>query len=94
MAQPKVVEVDYYQLVEQIKRASDASCLIERKDKERWKTYITEHNVRETSLEAFGKVKFMAGTPVLVAIDMGESFDGCYVFSKEDEAAMKWEAGG
>ena len=74
-------------------RASDASRLIERKDKVKWKAYITEHKVRETSLEAFGKVKFMAGKPVLVAIDMGESFDGCYVYSKEDEAAMKWEAG-
>ena len=93
MGQPKIVEVDYYQLVERMKRASNANRLIEKKDKERWKAYITEHNVRETSLQAFGKVKFMSGPPQLVAIDMGETWDGCYAFSKADEAALKWEPG-
>jgi hypothetical protein len=93
MGQPRIVEVDYYQLVEKMKRASDAKCLIERKDKERWNAYIAEHGVRETSLEAFGKVKFMAGKPQLVAIDQGGTWDGCYVYSSEDEAALKWDPG-
>ncbi len=91
MAQASIVEVDYYQLVEKMKRAADANCLIERKDKEKWKAYISEHGVRDTSLEAFGKVKFMSGKPQLIAINQGdEAWDGCYVFSKEDEAALKW----
>ena len=93
MGQARIVEVDYYQLVEKMKRASDAKRLIEKKDKEKWKAYITEHKVRETSLQAFGKVKFMSGPPRLVAIDLGESWDGCYAFSKEDEAALKWDPG-
>jgi hypothetical protein len=92
MAQARIVEVDYYQLVEKMKRAADKKCLIERKDKEKWKAYITAHGVKETSLEAFGKVKFMAGKPQLIAIDQGDgdAWDGCYAFSKEDEAALKW----
>jgi hypothetical protein len=73
-----------------MKRAADAKCLIERKDKEKWKAYITAHGVKETSLEAFGKVKFMNGKPQLVAIDQGSTWDGCYAFSNEDEAALKW----
>ncbi len=93
MGQPRIVEVDYYQLVDKMKRAADAKCLIERKDKEKWKAYITEHKVKETSLQAFGKVKFMSGPPQLVAIDQGGDWDGCYAFSKDDEAALKWESG-
>lgn len=93
MGQPRIVEVDFYQFAEKMKRAADAKCLIERTDKAKWKAYITEHKVKETSLQAFGKVKFMSGKPELVAIDQGGDWDGCYAFSKADEAALKWESG-
>ncbi len=93
MAQAKVVEVDYYQLVENLKKASNASGLIEKSDKDKWKDYITTNKIQDIKLEAFGKVKFMAGKPRLAAITTGGSWDGCYVYSHEDEAAMKWEAG-
>lgn len=93
MAQAKVVEVDYYQLVENLKRAADAQGLIEKTDKEKWKAYITENKIQDIKLEAFGKVKFLAGKPRLAAINIGGKWDGCYVYSHEDEAAMKWEAG-
>lgn len=89
----RVVEVDYYVLVEKIKRARDQKLAIEPKDKDRWKAYVDEHKVRQTSLEAFGKVKFTAGAPKLIAIDMGdESWDGCYAYSTDDEAAIKFIA--
>jgi len=93
MGRARVVEVDYYQLVENLKRASNANGLIEKTDKERWKAYIAENNVQDIKLEAFGKVKFMAGKPRLAAIVAGGSWDGCYVYSDQDEAALKWEAG-
>jgi len=93
MAQAKVVEVDYYQLVENLKKASDVSALIEKTDKEKWKAYITENKIQDIKLEAFGKVKFMAGKPRLAAIVTGGNWDGCYVYSHEDEAAMKWVPG-
>lgn len=94
MAQARVVEVDYYQLVENMKRAFNAKGLIETTDKERWKSYITENKIQDIKLEAFGKVKFMAGKPKLAAIETGGSWDGCYVYSHEDEAALKWEVVG
>jgi hypothetical protein len=93
MAHARVVEVDYYQLVENLKKASNANGLIEKADKEKWKAYITEHNVQDIKLEAFGKVKFVAGKPRLAAISTGGDWDGCYTYSHEDEAALKWEAG-
>lgn len=90
MGRPRVIEVDFYILVEQIKRAVDARCLIERKDKKKWSEYVEQNNIREASLEAFGKVKFAAGKPVLIAISMGSDWDGCYAYSKDDEAALKY----
>ena len=94
MAQPRVVEVDYYILVDKIKHASDAKSLIEKTNIEQWKKYVEENAIRDTSLEAFGKVKFTNGKPKLVGITMGDAeWDGCYVYSSEDEAALKYIPG-
>jgi len=93
MGRARVVEVDYYQLVENMKQASNARGLIEKTDKEKWKAYIAENKIQDIKLEAFGKVKFMAGKPRFAAIATGGNWDGCYVYSHEDEAALKWEAG-
>ncbi|WP_293268915.1 hypothetical protein [Neptunomonas sp.] len=90
MGQPRIVDVDYYVLIEEMKRASDTRCLIEKKDKERWKNYIAENEIREASLEAFGKVKFSQGKVKLVAISSGSSWDGCYAYSTDDEVALKY----
>lgn len=50
--------------------------------------------IRDTSLQAYGKVKFMAGKPKMVGIAMSDAeWDGCYVFSSEDEAALKYVPG-
>ncbi len=90
MGQARVEEVDYYELVSEIRRARDAKCIIERTDKEKWKEYLEEHKVRETSLLAFGKVKFAAGAPKLIAIVDSSHWAGCYAYSNDDEAALKF----
>lgn len=93
MGQPRIVEVDYYAFKEKLKRASDAGGRIEKTDKEAWRKYIKDHGVSETSMQAWGKVKFMSGKIKLVAINHGENWDGFYAYSDEDEAALKWEPG-
>ena len=90
MGQPKIVEVDYYILLDKIKRAADAGGRIEKSDKQRWQEYMKVKKVNETSLLAWGKVKFASGKVRLVVIDHGDSWDGCYVYSEEDEAALKY----
>lgn len=94
MIQPKIIEVDFYLLMEKLKRAADARCLIEKQNKEEWKQYVIAHGVRETSLEAFGKVKFATGKAKLAAITLGSDWDGCYAYSVEDEVALKYVPGG
>ncbi|MBN7821658.1 hypothetical protein KJY73_09980 [Bowmanella sp. Y26] len=90
MGQPSIVEVDYHVLVGKLKQAADTGCLIERTDKDKWKAYVEENQIRETSLIAFGKVKFSRGAPVPVAIVMAGEWAGCYVYSDKDEAALKY----
>lgn len=90
MSRPRVVEVDYYRLMEELRRAADSRSLIQRSDKLRWREYIERHAVREASLEAFGKVKFAAGAPRLAVIDAGSEWDGCYTYSVEDESALRY----
>ncbi|NQZ30556.1 MAG: hypothetical protein HRU06_04735 [Oceanospirillaceae bacterium] len=93
MGQPRVLDVDYYRLMEELKRARDVKGLIEKQQKEAWSQYVNEHKVRESSLVAFGKVKFTSGKTKLVAIVSGSSWDGCYAYSTDDEAALKYEPG-
>ena len=90
MGQAKIVEVDYYILRDKLKRAADANGRIEKSDKQRWQEYIKDKKVNDTSLLAWGKVKFTGGKLKLVAINHGDPWDGCYVYSEEDEAALKF----
>ena len=89
MSRPRVIEVDYYDFMRQLKSAIDARNAIEKSDKEKWKAYISENNIRDVSLEAHAKVKF-TGKPKLAAIVGGSDWDGCYAYSIDDEAVIKY----
>ncbi len=93
MAQPRVIDVDYYRLIAEIKSARNVKGVIEKQDKEKWQQYVADHNIRESSMLAFGKVKFTSGKTKLIAIQCGSSWDGCYAYSIDDEAALKYESG-
>ena len=90
MAQARVEECDYYELVRQVRRAKDAKCIVESSDKGKWQAYLESSQVRETSLLAFAKVKFAMGPAKLVAIVGESTWAGCYAFSDNDEAALKF----
>ncbi len=93
MGQPRVVDVDYYRLIAEIKSARNAKGVIEKQDKEQWQQYVADHSIRESSMLAFGKVKFTSGKTKLIALNYGSSWDGCYAYSVDDEAALKFELG-
>lgn len=90
MNRPRVEEVDFHDFMRVLKRARDSRSVIERTEADKWKAYVTENNIRDVSLEAHGKVKFVNGKPVLVAIKMGSDWDGCYAFSSADEAVIRY----
>jgi len=94
MAQPRIVEVDYYVLLDKLKAAVAAGGRIEKTDKESWQAYLSTHDVNVTTMQAWAKVKFMRGKAKMAIINHGADWDGFYVYSDQDELALKWESGG
>ena len=71
MAQPRIVEVDYYVLLDKLKAAFAAGGRIEKTDKEPWQAYVKAHNVNVTTMQAWAKVKFMRGKTKMAIINHG-----------------------
>ena len=88
MARPKIVEVNYYQFAERLRKATDNGRRIEKADQSAWDEFVTTNSVNEVAMASWGRSKFVGTVPVI--IKDGSSWEGYYVFSKEDEACLKW----
>jgi len=91
MGQPKILEVDYFALLDKLKAASAVGGRIEKTDKEKWDEFIQANHVNVITIQAWAKVKFMGGKIKTVIISHGSDWDGFYAYSDEDEAALKWQ---
>ncbi len=88
MSRPKIVDVDYYEFKDHLAEAIRQGGRIEKADKERWKAYLRDHKINEVSMLHWGKSKYDVVESVI--LDCGEEWDGLYVYSKDEEAALKW----
>jgi hypothetical protein len=86
MARSKVVDFDYYQFLNMMKRAANAGARIERSDP-RWATYIKEHAINEVAATAIVRQKFETAVPVILA--EGLPTDGLYFYAKNDECCLR-----
>jgi hypothetical protein len=86
MARAKVVEFDYYQFVNLLRRATDAGTRIDKADP-RWPEYIKTHAVNEVAATAIARQKFDSVVPVIIA--EGSGSDGLYFYSKKDEGCLR-----
>jgi len=93
MAQPRIVEVDYYTFQAKLKAAAAAGARIEKSDGDRWHGYVRSRNVNVYSIQAWAKVRFTGGDVRLAIIDAGGDWDGLYAWCEEDERAARWESG-
>jgi hypothetical protein len=93
MAQPRIVEVDYYTFQAKLKAAAAAGARIEKTDGARWQEYVRARKVNLYTIQAWAKVRFTGDDLKLAAIDAGSDWDGMYVWSEEDERAARWESG-
>jgi hypothetical protein len=91
MDRPRIVDVNFYDFKTSLKRAADLGGRIEPSEKEKWQAYVKEHQVKEASCLVFGRSKSESIKPVI--INSGEDWDGYYVYSDEDEVALKWVPG-
>jgi hypothetical protein len=86
MARAKVVEFDYYQFLNLLRRAADAGARIDKSD-ERWAKYVKDNGINEVAATAIAKQKFESAVPVIVA--EGKDTDGLYFYSKNDEGCLR-----
>lgn len=89
MKRARVVEVNYHDFLSKLQRATDVGGKIEKKmDKEKWNEYIKKHDIKEAAFLKAGAAKFSNVIPVV--IDHDAEWDGIYLYSKDDEACLKW----
>jgi hypothetical protein len=86
MARAKVVEFDYYQFVNLLRRATDSGARIDKSDT-RWSEFVKKNAINEVAATAIAKQKFESVVPVIIA--EGGPSDGLYFYSKKDETCFK-----
>ena len=86
MARAKVVEFDYYQFLNVLRRATDASARIDKSDP-RWPEYIKNNGINEVAATAIARQKFESVVPVILA--EGKDTDGLYFYSKNEEGCLR-----
>lgn len=86
MARAKVVEYDYYQFLNLLRRAADSGARIDKTDA-RWAAYVKEHAINEVAATAIARQKFETAQPVIIA--EGKDTDGLYFYSKNEEACLR-----
>jgi hypothetical protein len=86
MARAKVVEFDYYQFINLMRRAADSGSRIDKGDV-RWSEYIKSNSINEVAATAIARQKFENAIPVIVA--EGGDADGLYFYSKTEEGCLR-----
>ena len=86
MARAKVVEFDYYQFLNLLRRATDTGMRIDKADA-RWEPYIKEKSINIVAATAIAKQKFEGAIPVIIA--EGADTDGLYFYSKNEEGCLR-----
>lgn len=88
MRRAHMKEVNYYEFQTHLQQATDKGCRIEKSQKEAWKKYIREHDIKEVAATSIGNMQFESVTPVI--LNCSESWDGFYVYSVDQEAVLKY----
>ncbi len=88
MSQVRIVEQNYFEFTAALRVAADKGDRIEPRDKDRWKAYVKENRIQEAAFKSLASKKFEEMTPVV--IDDGTPWQGYYLYTKSEEAVLKW----
>ena len=88
MARPRIVEKDYYQFQQALRRAVDSGSRVDVSEKQRWKAWVKTHRIKEASFKSFGAGMYEGLEPVI--IDQDDDWGGYYMYSKADEVVLTW----
>jgi hypothetical protein len=86
MARSKVVEIDYYQFMNLLRRATDTGKRIDKTDP-RWKETIQAQGINEVAASAIARQKFETVVPVILS--EGKDTDGLYFYSANEEGCLR-----
>ncbi len=89
MARPRIVDIDYFQFQQALRKAIDSGQRIDAAEKDRWHTWVRENNVKEAAFKSFAQGKYQGLEPVI--IDVTGEWRGYYLVSKQEEACLKWQ---
>ena len=88
MRRAHMKEVNYYEFQMHLRDATDKGCRIEKGQKEAWKAYLKELDIKEIAAISIGNLQFESVIPVIINCSGG--WDGFYVYSKDNEAVLKY----
>ena len=89
MARPRIQEVDYFQFRTALAEAADAGSRIEPREKERWKAWVSAHDIREAAFLTICGSRYEGLSPVI--IDGEGEWAGYYLVSTSEEGCLKWD---
>ena len=89
MARPRIIDVDYFQFKQALRRAIDSGQRIDAADKDRWLAWVRANKIKEAAFRSFAQGKYEGLEPVIIDVD-GE-WRGYYLVSTQEEACLKWE---
>ena len=92
MPRPTIVEMDYYRFKQALQRAVDSGTRIDVSDKDRWKEWVRENQIKEAAFRTFGEGMYEGLEPVIIASD--DDWKGYYLVSTAEEACLKWSRSG
>ena len=72
MARPRIVEKDYYQFQQALRRAVDNGNRIDLSETKRWRAWVKEHHIKEASFKSFGAGMYEGLEPVIIDQDDAE----------------------
>lgn len=87
---PRIREVEFWGFKDALQRANDSGRKIEPSDKDQWRSFLRTHRMSEPMMEQFAKSRFMAFKKVVIVED--PQWEGFYMFSDDDEGAIRWES--
>lgn len=91
MSRPTVKEINYVDFKRILESALAAGTRVEKADKSRWTTFVTQHRVKEAGFNAYARSHSESLKPII--IDEPAPNGGYYLYSERDEVCLKWIPG-
>jgi len=86
----RIKEVEFWSFKEALKQARDAGRKIDPVDKTAWRNWLKANKMSEPMMEEFAKSRFMSYSKVILTRD--PVWEGFYMYSDDDEGAIRWHA--